>query len=504
MKRGYLMISILLTLCISCMIGCGGGSETYDSTNSSFLGGGNISRQNSGAVFGQLDQELLVKSRLRGGSPGPTGTSGPPESAPEDSESGGGPPDGTPGPSDEPGLTLPDYPFMIVLQRTNQYSIPDSNGNFSIQHCPPGDHTINIVKDGEIIASKFVRIGPNQELDLGMLAQTCEKQMSCNQYDGYTFGWADENEDGINDNFTDCDGDGICDISGNPFCHGYGWNDEDEDGINDNFTDCDGDGNNDVNGMSYGYTFGFIDKNSDGKNDMFTDLNGDGICDQSGVMYAHGFGWKDSNFDGINDRFTDSDGDGINDVNGKRVFFGYRFGFVDNNGDGINDNFTDADGDGICDTGKPCEGMTYSHGFGWKDENMDGINDFFTDADGDGVNDITGRPYNFGSDRFGFSDLNGDGLNDLFRDENKDGINDSFRDGNGDGFNDLNPEESYRHGFGFVDENEDEINDNFTDSDGDGVNDITGATFGNEGGQYRGGNDDSDDSRGQYRGGKGA
>ena len=140
---------------------------------------------------------------------------------------------------------------MVVIERTNRYSVPDSNGNFAIQPCPPGDHTLNVIKNGTIVARKFIRLSFNQKLKLGMLIEMDERQMYCHHYDGYNFGWIDENEDGINDNFMDYNGDGICDISGDAYCHGYGWVDDDEDGINDNFADEDGDGKNDINGMNY-------------------------------------------------------------------------------------------------------------------------------------------------------------------------------------------------------------------------------------------------------------
>jgi hypothetical protein len=54
---------------------------------------------------------------------------------------------------------------------------------------------------------------------------------------------------------TDADGDGIDDLSGMSYGHGFGWVDADGDGVNDAYADADADGVNDF--TDHGYTMGF-------------------------------------------------------------------------------------------------------------------------------------------------------------------------------------------------------------------------------------------------------
>lgn len=131
-------------------------------------------------------------------------------------------------------------------------------------------------------------------------------------------GWVDLDNDGICDFFIDVNGDGINDVTGMPFGHGFGWADADGDGINDRFLDSQGDGINDVvqgpfagmsfhigfgsphvdadgngiddvSGFPYRHGFGWVDLDGDGVNDAFIDTNGDGINDFTGHHYDQGF-----------------------------------------------------------------------------------------------------------------------------------------------------------------------------------------------------------------------
>ena len=68
---------------------------------------------------------------------------------------------------------------------------------------------------------------------------------------GGGIGFVDANQDGINDNFIDADGDGVCDLTGLPVGSG-GFIDVNEDGVNDNFVDADGDGLCDLTGLPVG------------------------------------------------------------------------------------------------------------------------------------------------------------------------------------------------------------------------------------------------------------
>jgi hypothetical protein len=320
-----------------------------------------------------------------------------------------------------------------------------AEGSFWVADVTDDDHTLYVrLTDGAILEMPFRMMG-GRGLDLG----TISSDMDMTGFDGYRFGWVDEDGDGKNDNCRDADGDGICDegtrFEGYAFRVNVGYVDADGDGVNDRFVDENGDALNDLTGLPYSHGFGWVDENGDGINDRFVDEDGDGINDLSGLPYGHGFGWVDENGDGINDFFVDMNGDGINDLTDRPYVA--TPGWVDEDGDGINDLFVDENGDGIDDV----TGLPYGHGFGWVDENGDGINDRFVDAEGDRVNDLDGQNYGYGY-MGPVVDENGDGLNDVT------GV-------------------PYRQCFGWVDENGDGVNDLFVDEDGDGVNDQTGFTY---------------------------
>lgn len=325
------------------------------------------------------------------------------------------------------------------------------DGRFEATQVNDGDHSLFVhLGTGETAEIPF-RMHEGRGIDLGTVRIRNGHMEGISGFDGYRFGFADENGDGVNDNFADADGDGICDnnvrYAGYPYMMDHGYADQDGDGRNDLFRDADGDGINDVTRMPYGHGFGFVDGNGDGVNDRFRDADGNGICDESGMPFSHPFGYHDEDGDGVNDLFRDTDGDGINDITGRPYVA--MPGWVDLDGDGVNDFFQDGDGDGICDI----TGIPYSHGFGWKDEDHDGRNDRFRDVDGDTVVDgqmgsRSGMHYRYGS-QAPHVDADGDGIDDATG-------------------------EPFRHGFGWVDADGDERNDAFRDADGDGVNDLTG------------------------------
>ena len=150
-------------------------------------------------------------------------------------------------------------------------------------------------------------------------------------------GYADRNQDGVNDLFRDADGDGVDDVSGKPYPHRFRFVDADGDGINDLFRDADGDGVNDVEGK-------YADRDGDGICDNVVDYDGNGVNDITGLKYTreslHG-----SRFGRIDEerfphfRFVDEDGDGIRDAHSPEMR---------RRAPGM-DYFIDEDGDGICD-----------------------------------------------------------------------------------------------------------------------------------------------------------
>ena len=357
-----------------------------------------------------------------------------------------------------------DIPTMLYLDDSSSPIMVGTNGEFTIKDIADGDHSLYWNTDNTDHPYEFqFRMSGGLGLDFGTIAFRDGLVESFSGFNGYRFGYIDEDGDGVNDNFTDANGDGICDqgrrYAGYSYMQELGFVDEDGDGVNDLFVDADGDGINDLTEHVYGRGFGFIDEDGDGINDHFRDVDGDWICYISGVTFSHGFGFVDENGDGVNDRFVDSDGDGVNDI-GRRPYTampgwvdldndGVNDYFSDTNGDGVNDRFVDADGDGINDLIP----LGYGHGFGFIDEDGDGVNDRFVDENGDGINDVSGgMPYRFG--HFGrYVDANGDGIDDQTN-------------------------YAYRQCFGWVDSDADGFNDVFTDENGDAVNDITSEAFG--------------------------
>lgn len=190
-----------------------------------------------------------------------------------------------------------------------------------------------------------------------------------------------------------------------------GYQDSDYDGFNDLFRDANGDGINDVTSQPYQHHFKFEDKNKDGLNDLWIDRDGDGVNDLMFVQLKRKgirseTPWVDRDGDGIqdpgieprykvalNEFVLDMNHDGKNDITGiefkKDNTMGYRFGCIDEDRDKEIKKFLDKNGDGMHDRfANRLSQDLEMHGKGRQ-------YDYFIDKDGDGISD--GR----GFERFG-------------------------------------------------------------------------------------------------------
>ncbi len=167
-------------------------------------------------------------------------------------------------------------------------------------------------------------------------------------------GFADRDNDGVNDLFRDADGDGVNDATGRPYPHDFAFEDQDGDKLNDLFRDADGDGVNDLlDGAPGGGGPG------PGRPALETwfhanvvDFDGDQINDITGLHFGRGSlrGYKFGNIREERQsmmrsfRFLDEDADGLGDRRGHgpridRPAAGQQQGdrFIDQDGDGIDD-----------------------------------------------------------------------------------------------------------------------------------------------------------------------
>ena len=210
------------------------------------------------------------------------------------------------------------------------------------------------------------------------------------------WGWVDSNADGVNDIFDwdldgvpnhldrDCDNDGIPDV-----VESFGV-DANGDGVIDNYTDTDVDGlsqnvdGNSTGAISSGVGLGAIDTDGDGvPNYMDLDSDNDGIPD---VVEAYG---TDANNDAIIDGYTDTDSDGYSDN-------------VD--GDVGNDNFAENSANSLLLTGS--DGNSDGKADSYPNKNMDADskpNPYDLDSDMDGITDVI---------EAGFTDANFNGIID--------------------------------------------------------------------------------------------
>jgi gliding motility-associated-like protein len=265
-------------------------------------------------------------------------------------------------------------------------------------------------------------------------------------------GGTDANGDGIIDGFTDTDNDGLADVvdpnnGGTPLPNAdtdgdgvvdmldldsdndgitdlteAGGVDADGNGIVDNLTDTDEDGLADVVDTNNGGTaLPVPDTDNDGNADYLDrDSDNDGITDCTEA------GGTDANGDGIIDNFTDSDGNGLNDNTDGDNFPNSQLPTPDSDGDGNPDYLDlDSDGDGIADITEA----------GGTDTNGDGRVDAATDTDGDGLADVV-DPSNGGTP-LPVGDFDGDGVpNVVDLDSDNDGITDVTEAGFSDPDND--------------------------------------------------------------------
>jgi hypothetical protein len=260
---------------------------------------------------------------------------------------------------------------------TTYYVLAEGECNTTI--CTPVTVTINcdIDKDDDAIPD-FV------ESNIAASFADANGNGIINAYDPAYAGYADNNNDFINDNFQ-ADGD------------------SDNDGI-PNYLDATFAGRIDTNGDNVDDRF---DYDLDGKINMLDlDSDNDGIPD---VVEAYG---ADANGNGIIDSYADTDGDGLSqnvDINNTGANnTGTGLGLPDLDGD-LKPNFLDldSDNDGIPDVVEAAG----------PDVNNNGIIDAFIDANADGLHDayinatgllVTG------------TDINGDGKAESYPNKNKD------------------------------------------------------------------------------------
>ena len=244
------------------------------------------------------------------------------------------------------------------------------------------------------------------------------------------YGGTDTDGNGILDDLTDTNTDGMADLvdvdnGGTALTRP----DTDNDGIRD-YLDLD----TDNDGLTDTVENGGADTNNDGAIDGFaTDTDGDGLADEVDPDNAGTpIGNSDVDGDGLLDfRDLDVDNDGYPDI--------LEAGGTDSDGDGIVNNQLDTDSDGIPDNVDVSQFAT-NGGSG-------------TDTDADQIDD------SFDVDQTGGTDTDGDGIDDTFD-----------TDANGDGYDDAVEADPYGQ-----DDKEGDGNKDFRDmdSDGDGIPDVT-------------------------------
>ena len=254
--------------------------------------------------------------------------------------------------------------------------------------------------------------------------------------------------DSDNDNIPDyidldSDNDGIPDLIEN------GGVDVDGDGVIDNFTDADGNGLDDNIVL-----FDLVDFDNDSiPNYLDLDSDNDGIAD----IIENGN--TDSDLDGRIDDFTDTDNNGLDDNISNTDL-------VDTDGD-LNPDYTDldSDNDGILDIIEN----------GGVDVNSDGIIDQFTDLNGDGADDNNPFTDPIDTDKdgdFDFQDLDSDNDGIVDADEN-----DPNNDGNGpddsdnDGIPDYQDIDDDNDAILTMDESDEDEDGSLDDCDEDGIPD---------------------------------
>jgi hypothetical protein len=223
----------------------------------------------------------------------------------------------------------------------------------------------------------------------------------------------DSDNDGLNDveeaGLTDSNGDGLDDTPNESLADPQGIPDEDSngisnplepnnpdlpveidgngDGIIDDTTDSDGDGIPDItDGRPENFaTTPELDSDNDGIADVYDlDDDNDGILD---TIEEQGSPELDTDGDGVPDRLDlDADNDGILDL----VESGQDAAVVDSNNDGVLDSTTDVDNDGVMDVADADDNNPESAGSVTPiDTDGDGKRDFQElDSDNDGLSDM--------------------------------------------------------------------------------------------------------------------
>ena len=162
---------------------------------------------------------------------------------------------------EEDGLaSVPYSGTEVALDGDEARHLVDSQGRFEIHSVPDGDHSLFVHQPGEPAAEIPFRILDGGSIGLGMVSMQDGQVLDHSGFDGYRFGFIDEDGDGRNDLFADADGNGICDAdrpyAGYPYLMDHGYADLDGDGVNDHFVDFDGDGVDDHGRGPLGHGFG--------------------------------------------------------------------------------------------------------------------------------------------------------------------------------------------------------------------------------------------------------
>ena len=109
----------------------------------------------------------------------------------------------------------------ITLNEETATTSVDSQGSFKIFNVPDGDHSLYLhLANGGTLEIPIHMLN-RRSLNLGEISFDKSFMIAHTGFNGYRFGFVDEDGDGINDNFTDADGDGICDndrpYAGSPY-----------------------------------------------------------------------------------------------------------------------------------------------------------------------------------------------------------------------------------------------------------------------------------------------
>jgi len=192
------------------------------------------------------------------------------------------------------------------------------------------------------------------------------------------------------------------------------------DGVIDDMTDNDNDGVPDIiDGEKEAFkTAPLLDSDADGIADIFDiDDDNDGIPD---VVEANGDPLRDTDGDGVIDTLDlDADNDGILDI--------VEAGGIDVDGNGLVDDASDTDRDGLADVVDV--NPTQADNPTLLEEGLAVTNLPVIDTDGDGKRDFQ----DVDSDNDGLSDLLEGGLNPEELDTNNDGVIDPLGDADGNG-----------------------------------------------------------------------